>query len=127
MKKFFESLWSRLASSRFLGGLGRATSDADEAGDLNTAIVLYVGHGAYSHPETSSERVVERFGSMYGALLSARVDGLLLEMDGLKTPWGKYDLNEGTKWASDQMRRRHPELREEAIAALGWSYSYWNK
>jgi hypothetical protein len=65
--------------------------------------------------------------SAYGAASLQRVESLAEEIGKLTPDWSIYNLSEGTAWAVDEMKRRHPDLDDSAAKTLGWAFSFLNK
>lgn len=91
--------------------------------DMSRALQLYLGRGRSSFPCARADRVREVFDD---AMLE-EISRLVKEMDGLPVDWQTHSLISATTWAEAEIRRRHPELDDEAIADLGWAFSYWHK
>jgi hypothetical protein len=70
------------------------------------------------------QRVTERFGEEVGLDLVQKVHAILDELYGVLPDWSAGDLASETDKAVHQVRRNHPELSDEALAALGWSFSF---
>lgn len=67
------------------------------------------------------------FGPDQGAKLNAQIDTLFCEIDALKPDWQEHSLQSATRWVEAEMARMHPGLEVEAIACLGWAFSFSNK
>lgn len=39
----------------------------------------------------------------------------------------RRDLAGEADWAAEQVRVAHPDLNDEAVAALAWTYSHWRR
>jgi hypothetical protein len=90
------------------------------------AVILFLGKGLNPWLKRKPERLTERFGEEIGLDLVQYVQTVLDELYGVQPDWsgGGDDLVSGTNKAVDRVRENHPELSEEALAALGWSFSY---
>jgi hypothetical protein len=95
--------------------------------NLNIAIPLFVGYGVTTYPQEDGSRLTARFGNEVGLQLEAKVNLLLKEFDALRPDWNVHSLQSGTKWAVGELKRKHPELDSEALAALEWVFSWWWK
>jgi hypothetical protein len=42
----------------------------------------------------------------------------------IEVDWSTHTLVSATETATTEMHRRHPELSDDAIKALSWSFSY---
>ena len=89
---------------------------------LNSAIVLYLGYGTASFPHHRREAVEERFGDQADELLR-RMDLVFETLDKV-VPYDSEALAVATKRAVEAAKLKHPELTDETLAAIGWSYSY---
>jgi hypothetical protein len=91
---------------------------------INAAVPLYIGYGITSSPKPDGSRLAAEFGSALGLQLESDVKLLLHELGQLKPDWNSQNLISATKWASGELKRKHPELDSKAIAALEWIYSW---
>lgn len=94
---------------------------------LSHALRLYLGRDTHPYPGSHPLAVLEAFGADRAGKLTSEIEMLLEEVGALRPDWEKFSVSSATRWAEDEMQRRHPELEPEAIAALGWAFSYWNK
>lgn len=92
--------------------------------DLNEAIRLYVGWAITRYPQEEAARVAERFGAARGAVLTARVQLLLHELQAVPIDWQVHTLASGSAEAARAMKLRHPALDEAATSAMAWSFSW---
>lgn len=107
------------------GHLG-AMSD-DLLRDIGESIVLYIGWGQCTHPTIDFGRVVERFGAVKAEQLRPLLERLVDEFFESTAMQVADSLVEMRAMASGEFRRRHPELAEDAVQALGWYYAYSHK
>jgi hypothetical protein len=96
----------------------------DDPNILSKAITLYFGYGLSPFPRVDRDRLMQVFGGVQGAALESRVVPLHREIDTIDVDWTKHSLESGTGLAVAEMRRRHPELPEEALQAFGWYFSW---
>jgi len=94
---------------------------------VNTALPLYVGYGITSYPKEDVSRLVSEFGSDLAAQMECEIKLLLTELDQLKPDWNTHSLISAAKWASEEIKRKHPELDSKAITALEWCFTWWWK
>ena len=94
---------------------------------LTRALELYLGRETSAWPSRNPEAVTSAFGPVRGSERVAAVEALLDEVGGLKPNWQENTLQSATAWAESQIHHRHPELELEAIASLGWAFSFWWK
>lgn len=88
---------------------------------LTRAVVVYVTRVPYGFPHLDPAALEAEYGSA-AAEFRPRLDALVGEMMGMPMPG--EDLSAGTRAAEAIMSERHPELGSEAIAALGFYFSY---
>ena len=88
------------------------------------ALMLYLGKAITPYPRRDPQRLVDRYGSLRAADLVSYCERILEELYDSKPDWTTDDLAKATARAVSAVSRRHPELSEEAIASLGWSYSW---
>lgn len=91
---------------------------------LNEAIPLYVGIGSELSPKFQAKRVEDRFGKVVAASLVVQIEAILADLWLLKPDWQKMNLEEGTDWALREIHKRYPGLDEQALNAIGWTYSF---
>lgn len=91
--------------------------------DLSRALKLYLGRPASPFPSANPEEVRQAFNDK----MVAEVSSLLNEVSALEVDWKSHTLVSATKWAEAEMRSRHSHLGDEALADLGWAFSYSNK
>jgi hypothetical protein len=91
---------------------------------LAKALKLYTGGGASVFPQQNADKVLAKF----GLEIAQRVDLLVTELGMLQPDWTlHHSLAAATDWATAEMKSRHPDLHQEALKALGWSFSFWWK
>ena len=88
---------------------------------LSRAVAAYVSREPHGYPHLDPEVLTSEFGDAASSL-RPRVDALVAEM--MVLPFQGEDLMAGTRAAESIMIERHPELAADAIAALGYFYSY---
>lgn len=86
---------------------------------ITAALRSYTGRGASPFPRRDA-------GAVASPLL-ADVEKLLAEMNELEPDWTSHSLGSATAWAEAEMRARHPELEDDALATLAWAWSYSRK
>jgi hypothetical protein len=92
--------------------------------ERSQAVILFSGKGLSPYPKWDPERVTEHFGEEVGLDLVQYVESLLDELYGVQPDWSEGDLVFVTNKAVDRIRKGHPELSEDALAVLGWSFSF---
>lgn len=92
--------------------------------ELNLAILLYIGWKKESYPHTLPGRIYEEFGERKGKELEKRIKRIIGELNNLPIEWFGADVAIESKRAVQILASRHPELDEEALAALRWSVSF---
>lgn len=89
--------------------------------NLTRALAVYVTREPHGFPHLDPAALEAEYGDA-AADLRPRLDALVGEMMGMPMPGA--DLWDGTREAEAAMSERHPELGSEAIAALGFYFSY---
>jgi hypothetical protein len=87
------------------------------------AVLLLLGRGTSPYPQRDPQRVVDRFGESEGLDLIQYIEQVLDELYAVAPDWTN-DLQAVTARAVEVVRQQHAELSDEALAALGWSYSW---
>jgi hypothetical protein len=88
------------------------------------AMILFLGRGISPYPKRDPERLTERFGNGDGFDLIRYVQSVLDEMYDVQPDWSQGDLASETDKALNRVRTNHPELSDDALAALRWSFSW---
>jgi hypothetical protein len=94
---------------------------------ISSAVCIFVGRGISPYPKEDGTRLREAFGAELAADLEPRIRLLLDELDQIKPDWKTHTLESASKSAAGDMKTKHPELDEKAVAALEWIYSWWWK
>lgn len=84
---------------------------------------MYLGRGASPFPKRDPARLTASFGEAVGLDLLVYVEGVLDELYTVTPDWESEDLNGATDRAARTIAEKHPELSEEAIDTLRWSFS----
>lgn len=95
-----------------------------DPGRLSEAIVIWTGWGDSAWPIRDETRVVDAFGGDLALdLLPAirRAEEEFYESDARYTV---EDLARMGDAAVERFRRAHPEIRDDALRALAWCYTY---
>jgi len=96
----------------------------EDAGDVNKAIIVFLAHHRASWPQQDEASLVRDLGAERAPALRAQVDALRGEMGAIEIDWTTHSLASGGAFARAEMRRRHPELSDEALDALAWEVTY---
>jgi hypothetical protein len=94
------------------------------ADDLSEAVVVAIGLRTRSSPTRDYAALAGVFGEARAPSLASQVQVLLAELDGLQVDWSRQGLAAAGDEAIHVMSRRHPELTEEALEALGWTFTF---
>jgi len=94
---------------------------------FNEAIILFIGHGINPYPQEDGSRLLNKFGPILGPGLEVKVKKLLKEVDEFKPNWNTQSLVSAGKWAVDEIQKKHPELNQDALDAIFWTYTYGYK
>ncbi len=88
------------------------------------AIILLLGQGISPYPKRGPQRLTERFGEELGLDLVQYSEAVLAELYAQSPDWSTDELRSATDKAVQRVRSGHPELSDEALAALDWSFSW---
>ncbi len=94
--------------------------------ELSEAVLVYLGSGTASWPQADTDGVVQRFGER-ATQLNQQIDTILSEAGQFQPNWNETGLMAGSHLLETHLRARRPELSDEAIKAVAWAWSYWNK
>lgn len=92
--------------------------------ELSEAVVMVIGFGTSNCPGEDYAPLAQRFGASRAPDMASRVEALLKELFRVEVDWSKHSLASGSDEARSVMARRHPELTDEALAALDWKFSF---
>lgn len=94
--------------------------------ELSKAVQIYLGKGTASWPQADIGAIAQRFGSRADEI-AEQIEALLTEAGQFHPNWGEVDLAAATQLAEAHMRNRRPDLSDDAIRAIGWAWSFWNR
>lgn len=94
--------------------------------ELSEAVRVYLGFGTASWPQADTNSLTRRFGNRADQL-HEQIGAILNEAEQFSPDWSKSNLAQATRRADAHMRKVCPELTDEAIRAIVWAWSYWNK
>ena len=95
--------------------------DADR---LSEALVIWIGFREVPTPEVSEARLEQRFGAAEAIRLLPYLRSLLTEFYDNDVSRFTREPDEMADMAAAPFAERHPELSDEAIEALAWSYKH---
>ena len=100
----------------------------DDSARKSRAVVVFLGHGVEPSPSRYPERLVAEFGEEQGLDLGMYVRAVLGELFAVPTDWRvEPDLWKRTDQIVAVVAANHPELNDEALAALRSYYSFQSK
>lgn len=91
---------------------------------VSDAIVLWLGFRIVPWPQRDESRVVERFGMDGANALLPLVRALEDEFYESDARHIAADVKAMGEQASAEFRVEHPELSDDAVAALAWAYTF---
>lgn len=94
--------------------------------ELSEGIIAYLAKGRSAFPR-SDEDAVEAQAVAVGVdaeTLVSRVRAIVDECMSIEIDWKNHSLVEGGREAQSTMAERHPELRQDALEALFWMFTY---
>jgi hypothetical protein len=94
--------------------------------ELSEAVRTYLGFGTASWPQADTDAIAHRFVDQADQV-SGQIAALLTEAEQFRPNWDEVDLAAATQLAEAHMRKFRPELTDEAIKAIAWAWSYWNR
>jgi hypothetical protein len=100
---------------------------ADEWMRVRDAVLIWVGWGKNPFPEENEKRLVEHFGRDEAVRLLPILRELADEFDKSEARLATHDVSEMGRIASEEFKRKFPEIPHEAVKALAWGYMYANK
>jgi hypothetical protein len=92
---------------------------------INRALVLYTSFGRSPFPRARLADVAAVYGDAAAAELKARIQQLYAELNQpVPDAPGKRSRKSMTERAVEQLANQHPELDEEGLRVLAWTYSF---
>ena len=91
---------------------------------ITRAIVVWLGWGRASWPERNEDSLVGEFGAAAAPDVLAEVRRLEDDFYASEASNVAPDLQTMGEQAAAEFRSKHPEVGEEAVRALAWSYTY---
>jgi hypothetical protein len=62
-----------------------------------------------------------------GAKTLDEIQRIFTKLDQLKPDWSNQSLQEAGKWAKSRIKLDHPDLSDDALNALEWTFTWWWK
>lgn len=100
----------------------KAVNMADE--ELSCAVCAYFRGAGRPYPHPSPEAVEEALGTAAATRLRPQLEQLAHEAFTWPVDWDHHDLVSAASTVQQGLAARHPGLDEEALATLGWYFSY---
>jgi hypothetical protein len=98
-----------------------------EANLLSDAVVAWTGYGEATAPTRDDDRVRQRFGAAEAERLLQIVRAVEEECWASKAHLTAPDLTAMATAAAAHIHERFPRLREDAIEAVVWAYTFDNR
>lgn len=95
-----------------------------DGASASRAVVIWTGYGHSSWPARDENRLVLEFGPELAADLVPRVRRLEVDFYRSDAYLTAPDLGTMAAEASEAFRALHPEISDDAVAALAWCYTY---
>lgn len=102
--------------------LGQEDAAADP--ELSEAVILVLGFRTRSSPTEDYSALARQFGEARARDLASRVGVLLKELASVEVDWSRHTLASGGDEVRAHMATRHPELTQEALKALRWTFTF---
>jgi hypothetical protein len=100
---------------------------SEDPARISRALVVWIGKGESAWPDHDDARLIRNFGADDAAELLPALRAIEDEFFESDARDRVADLGEMARAAAAEFRDKHPEIAEDAIDALAWSYSYANK
>ncbi|MGW5354706.1 hypothetical protein ACWERV_29855 [Streptomyces sp. NPDC004031] len=94
---------------------------------LSRALRLYYAEGLYPTRYRDAAALSETFGEPAVADLLRRIDHVAAEAFDLGRRYDRLALRPAMRAVTADLRRAHPELSEQALAAVGLYWGYCNR
>ncbi len=92
--------------------------------ELSRAVVTYFRGAGRPYPHQSLEAVGAALGPAAARRLRPQLEHLTQEAFTWPIDWDQHDLVSAARVVQQGLAKRHPELDEKALAALGWFFSF---
>ena len=91
---------------------------------INEAVVVWLSMGTSPFPVQNDAAVLMKYGPQLGARLLDAIRRLDADYYASDAHHRATDLTDMGAQASAEFRRLHPEVSEDAVQALEWSYTW---
>jgi hypothetical protein len=91
---------------------------------LSEAMVVWTGYGEAVSPRREEARLVTVFGDEGATSLLPHLRRLEADFYESEARHDAPDLVQMGRQASDEFRRRHPDVSDAAVEALAWCYTF---
>jgi hypothetical protein len=92
--------------------------------ELSGAVVAYIRGAGLPYPHDDLDAVARILGTDAAARLRPLLQQLVAEAVYWPVDWDLHDLDSASRLVQDGMASRHPELSDEAMAAIMWEFGY---
>jgi hypothetical protein len=92
--------------------------------ELSAAVLAYLPRGTASSPRADRESAAGVASTRRPAELVSLVEQVVTEAEAIPVDWQTLSLGDAGRHVVAEMGRRHPELSDEALEALGWNFTF---
>jgi hypothetical protein len=102
-------------------------ADQPDPAQLSTALIIWTGFGQTPWPQRDEERLVRHIGADAAIELMPQLRKLEDDFYATSAWQTAPDLPAMDRQASEDFKRNHPEISDEAVNALAWCYTWDHK
>ena len=92
--------------------------------ELSRGVLAYLQRGQAASPRADEQAVLALAVATSPEELLHRVEAVVAESLAVPVDWDSLSLGEAGRFAAAETVRRHPELSDEAGAALAWNFTF---
>lgn len=96
----------------------------NKVGDINRAVIIFLGYGSSSFPTANRESLHKHFRTEDVAAIEQELALILKKLDSIEIDWSNQTLESAGLTAKSTLAQFFPFLSNEALEALGWKFTY---
>jgi len=98
--------------------------NSQESQLLTEAVLVWTGRGQKSWPHHDDSALMNHFGPEKASELLSKIKSLQDDFYSSNANLVADNLQEMGKIASEEFRKKHPEISEEIVQAFAWCYTF---
>jgi hypothetical protein len=94
---------------------------------LSKAMPCLLGYGYTPYPQQGKGRLGSVFGVELAEQIEPTLDQILTKINDRWLDWNARKPDNSCTMAKEEARSMYPELSEEALVAIEWAFTWWNR